>query len=128
MKARLIKKLAECLDGVDLSHHRVGDLLDLQNREAELLIAEGWAIADSSSHPSHPQRAESARECTSSLPRAEAADASTWRAGLLAHLRSVRNQIKNRRFEQHEHRRAEDRIRDELQDSRAKTLRRHHNR
>ena len=51
MKVRLIKKLAECLDGVDLSHHRVGDLLDLQSREAELLIAEGWAIADGSSRP-----------------------------------------------------------------------------
>jgi len=125
MKVRLIKKLAECLDGVDLSHHRAGDLLDLQNREAELLIAEGWAIADGSSHLGRHQQALGPRECSSSFPRAEAADASTCRAGVLAHLRSVRNQIEDRRFEQHERRRAEDRIRDELQDSRARTLRHH---
>lgn len=128
MKVRLIKKLAECLDGVDLSRHRVGDLLDLQNRQAELLIAEGWAITDGSSHLTRHQQALGARECSSSFPQAEAADASTWRAGVLAHLRSVRNQIKDRRFEQHERRRAEDRIRDELQDSRAKTLHHRHNR
>jgi hypothetical protein len=40
---RLIKKLAECVDDVDLSLHRVGDILDIPDRDARLLIAEGCA-------------------------------------------------------------------------------------
>jgi len=40
---RLTKKLADCLDGVDLAGRHVGDLLDLPAREARLLIAEHWA-------------------------------------------------------------------------------------
>ena len=41
---RLTRKLAECLNGIDLSAHRVGDLLTVPGDEAELLIAEGWAL------------------------------------------------------------------------------------
>jgi hypothetical protein len=43
MKVRLTRKLAEQLDGVDVSPYEVGDILDVSQREAELLIAEGWA-------------------------------------------------------------------------------------
>jgi hypothetical protein len=43
MLVRLIQKHAECIDGVDLSAHRAGQLLDLPERDAALLIAEGWA-------------------------------------------------------------------------------------
>jgi hypothetical protein len=43
MKVRLIKKLAERIDGVSLEGARVGDVLDLGEREARLLIAEDWA-------------------------------------------------------------------------------------
>jgi hypothetical protein len=43
MQIRLARKLADCLDGIDLSKYRVGDLLDIPTSEAELLIAEGWA-------------------------------------------------------------------------------------
>ena len=43
MRVRLIKKLAECLDGVDLTRRHVGDALNLPAREAQLLIAEQWA-------------------------------------------------------------------------------------
>lgn len=43
MQIRLVRKLAECLDGVDVSRHHAGDVLDLPRREAEMLIAEGWA-------------------------------------------------------------------------------------
>jgi hypothetical protein len=43
MKVRLTKKLAECIDGVDLSDSHVGDVLDLSEAEARLLIAEQWA-------------------------------------------------------------------------------------
>jgi hypothetical protein len=43
MRVRLIRKLADVLDGVDVSAHAVGDVLRLAPVEGELLIAEGWA-------------------------------------------------------------------------------------
>jgi len=43
VRVRLTKKLAECLDGVDLTRCRVGDALNLPAHEAQLLIAEQWA-------------------------------------------------------------------------------------
>jgi hypothetical protein len=43
MRVRLLKKLAERIDGIDLTRYRVGDYLLLQAREAAILIAEGWA-------------------------------------------------------------------------------------
>jgi hypothetical protein len=46
MKVRLTRKLAECLDGVDVSDRQVGDVLDLTRREAELLVAEQWAVPE----------------------------------------------------------------------------------
>jgi hypothetical protein len=46
MKVRLIRKLADQLDGVNVSQKRVGDVLELRPEEARALIAEGWATAD----------------------------------------------------------------------------------
>jgi hypothetical protein len=43
VRVRLIRKFAECLNGVDLSKHRVGDSLDLCPKDARMLVAEGWA-------------------------------------------------------------------------------------
>ena len=43
MQVRLTKKLAEVIDGVDLSDRRVGDVVDLPRHDAEILLAEGWA-------------------------------------------------------------------------------------
>ena len=43
VRVRLTKKLAECIDDVDLSRYRVGDILELPERDARLLIAEGCA-------------------------------------------------------------------------------------
>jgi len=43
MCIRLLKKLAESLDGVDLSRYHVGQVFELSWRSASLLIAEGWA-------------------------------------------------------------------------------------
>ena len=43
MQVRLTKKLAEVIDGIDLSDRRVGDVLNLPKHDAEVLLAEGWA-------------------------------------------------------------------------------------
>jgi len=39
----LKKKLASVMDGVDVSHVRAGDILQLPDADAEALISEGWA-------------------------------------------------------------------------------------
>ena len=46
MRVRLTKKLAEHVDGVDLTRWRVGDALNLSAREGRLLIAENWAMLE----------------------------------------------------------------------------------
>jgi hypothetical protein len=51
MRVRLTRKLATCLDGVDLSDHRCGDVFEMTRHEAKLLIAEGWAVPVVSSEP-----------------------------------------------------------------------------
>jgi hypothetical protein len=43
MAVRLTRKLADVIDGVDLSAFSVGDVLHLPWRGAWILIAEGWA-------------------------------------------------------------------------------------
>ena len=48
MRVRLIRKLARQIDGIDLGNHDVGDVLDLPDWKAGLLLAEGWAVAASS--------------------------------------------------------------------------------
>lgn len=40
---RLTRKLANVIDGVDLSRRKVGQRLPLEKHEARLLLAEGWA-------------------------------------------------------------------------------------
>ena len=46
MKVRLRCVLAEYLDGIDVRNRRAGDVLDLPEPEAHLLIAENWAIEE----------------------------------------------------------------------------------
>lgn len=46
MRVRLMRKLAEQIDGVDLSSRAVGDVFELDPREAQLLMAEQWAIRE----------------------------------------------------------------------------------
>lgn len=41
---RLVRKYAQMIDGVNLEHTSVGDQLELTQREANILIAEGWAV------------------------------------------------------------------------------------
>jgi hypothetical protein len=44
MKVRLTRKLADQLDGIDVSSRREGDVFDLPRDHAQLLIAEHWAV------------------------------------------------------------------------------------
>lgn len=43
MRVCLRRKLSARIDGVDLANNDVGDVIDLPDRKARLLIAEGWA-------------------------------------------------------------------------------------
>jgi hypothetical protein len=43
-KVRLTRKLAEVVNGIDLSGVEPGDEMELSTRDAAILIAEGWAI------------------------------------------------------------------------------------
>ena len=63
MKVRLTRKLAEQLDGVDLSPYEVGDVLDLSAPDARLLIAERWADpCETRANASRPQARAAAAE------------------------------------------------------------------
>ena len=42
-RIRLIKKLAPLLNGIDLSKYDVGDILQMPEATAAMLIREGWA-------------------------------------------------------------------------------------
>jgi hypothetical protein len=46
MRVRLTQKLAERVDGIDLTGVAVGDVLELPDRQALCLILEGWATAE----------------------------------------------------------------------------------
>jgi hypothetical protein len=61
MKVRLTRKLAERLDGIDVSSRQVGDVLDLTAREAGLLVAERWAVPERRSGTGSPPSIERRR-------------------------------------------------------------------
>jgi hypothetical protein len=66
MRVWLTRKLADRIDDVDLSHHKVGDVLDLAPRDAALLLAEQWALPDrrailTSNPPTERRRSTSPR-------------------------------------------------------------------
>jgi hypothetical protein len=51
MQIRLTRKFATVINGVDLSRYRVGEVLDLRQRDAQILVDEGWAtFLDSQVH------------------------------------------------------------------------------
>jgi nucleotide-binding universal stress UspA family protein len=114
MKIKLVRKLAEYLDGIDVSQQSEGDVFDLSRREAELLIAEGWAV------PFYDAAANEVRSASIPPDLALAADRLDRRS--LEQIRQVREEMEARNFEQQERRRVEDRIRDELHDEQAKTI------
>ncbi len=43
MRIRLVKKLAEVLNDVDLTDRTVGQIFECPERDARMLILEGWA-------------------------------------------------------------------------------------
>jgi hypothetical protein len=57
MRVRLIRKLANSIDGVDLTARQVGDTLEIPASEARILLAEEWAIRDSRSSNRRAKRA-----------------------------------------------------------------------
>jgi hypothetical protein len=61
MRVKLTRKLADYLDGIDVSAYSVGDVLDLSPTEARLLSAEGWA-----EHCEEPAPALGTEEATQS--------------------------------------------------------------
>jgi hypothetical protein len=46
MRVLLTRKLADLIDGVDLTSRNIGDVFDISGTEGRLLIAEKWAIKD----------------------------------------------------------------------------------
>jgi hypothetical protein len=116
MRVRLLRKLADRLDGIDVSDYSEGDVIDLPRGEAQLLIAERWAL------PFRGPRRE-VRGTSSWREPAVAADRSRRRT--VEQLRRVGNEMETRRCEQQERRRGEDRIREELHDSQARTVNDH---
>jgi hypothetical protein len=62
MKVRLTKKLAEQLDGVDVSGHQEGDVFELSAHDAAMLVEERWAIPERREHvvrfQGHERRAD----------------------------------------------------------------------
>jgi hypothetical protein len=113
MRVRLTRKLAERLDGIDVSACSVGDVIELPREAAQLLVAERWAVPVGA-------RGE-ARHHSSSSIRAVAADAPARRR-TVAQLRRVGEEMRAGRFDPHAQRRVDDRIRDEHHDASAITV------
>ena len=123
MRVRLIP---DAVDGVNLGGHDVGDVIDVSERDGRLLLAERWAEpADIAPVPSQAA-GEGARQSTASSDViADAADSGTnGKPKTIAELRVAREALERHARMQQEQRRAEDQFREELRDSRAKTVER----
>jgi hypothetical protein len=56
MRIRLIRKFALRVNGIDLSNLKVGDVIDLPDHPAKILLAEQWAEAVAETMvPAQPQ-------------------------------------------------------------------------
>ena len=65
-KIRLTRKFAQMINGIDLSRACPGEDIDVTHREADILIAEGWAeyteeraVAEDKAHRSRSRKSES---------------------------------------------------------------------
>ena len=129
MQIRLERKLADYLDGVDVSAYRQGDIVELPRREAELLIAERWAVPFVGSIE-ETRRASTSGQVALAAERLERRTVAQMRR--LHHdvvarhfedlMRRLGEEISRTHVDEHGRRRAEDRIRDELRDERATIL------
>jgi hypothetical protein len=43
VRIKLIRKLSNVLNGLDLRPHNVGDVIEIGDAHAHMLVAEGWA-------------------------------------------------------------------------------------
>ena len=62
MKVRLTKRLANVIDGVSLDGHVPGDVLNLPDRDARMLVAEQWAIPERREQSGEPPGTERRRQ------------------------------------------------------------------
>ena len=72
MKVRLTRKLAQILNGVDVTRVHEGELLELSPRDAGLLLAAEWAVPAESVQTT--ERAKVVPISQADRARAEAAD------------------------------------------------------
>ena len=113
MRIRLTRELAQRLDSLALSSHAKDTVVELPRYEAELFIAEGWAI-----------RAEELQTASGKRPQRPQLLVTTTLLTLrtVEQLRRMREVQAMKQYQFEARRRAEDRIRDELHDLRAKTI------
>ena len=111
MWIRLTRKLADWLDGIDVTDRRVGDVFDLPIHDAQLLIAEGWA------EPHLPVSVGTFGDQST-----RAADCRDRVEAAVSRLRQLRERRDRRDYETLERRRVEDRILEQLRDERAITI------
>jgi hypothetical protein len=116
MLIRLTRKLANHLDGIDVTDSRPGDLLELPDHEAQLLLAEAWAV------PHRPPARGEIRGTSLAPVRAVAADARS-RTRAVQQARRLLRQMENTSFDRIEQRRADDQIREALHDEHLKPIR-----
>ena len=114
MWVRLTRRLADRIDGVNLSAHQVGDVFEVARHEAELLLAEAWAVlASPAKRPSGARAPLRFNRVTGGCPQP---------ARLAEQLRTITKHINHRTSEHQYRRRAEDRIRDEWHDAHASVI------
>jgi hypothetical protein len=53
-RVRLTRKFADLIDGIDLSHVKTGEVVDVSPKDARVLVAEGWATPDGPADETSP--------------------------------------------------------------------------
>ena len=61
-KVRLTRKFAQIINGIDLSRARAGEDIELTTRDAQLLIAEGWATPAAEARDQAPRQSRRVRK------------------------------------------------------------------
>jgi hypothetical protein len=80
MLVRIKVKLADVLDGIDLSHSAEGDVINVAERDGAILIAEGWAEAAAGDEMVTCAPVQTEREVAADdgVPSWNMADGSRW--------------------------------------------------